>query len=74
MLDFRLDLVQAQIKVAEGKSLQDINILQDQIKVNGCAIQCRVTTEDPTRNFQPDSGRVEVSWSHKKAILIFNWY
>lgn len=61
MLDFRLDLVQAQIKVAEGKSLQDINILQDQIKVNGCAIQCRVTTEDPTRNFQPDSGRVEVS-------------
>lgn len=52
--------MQAQILVAEGKTLEDIKISQDQIKVNGCAIQCRVTTEDPARNFQPDSGRIEV--------------
>lgn len=29
-------------------------------QTNGSAIQCRVTTEDPARSFQPDSGRIEV--------------
>lgn len=55
-----VDLVQSQIKVAEGKTLPEIGLTQDNIKLNGCAIQCRMTTEDPARGFQPDTGRIEV--------------
>lgn len=55
-----VDLVQSQIKVAEGYSLGDLGLTQDKIKVNGSAIQCRMTTEDPAKDFQPDNGRLEV--------------
>uniref|UniRef100_A0AAF5CQG3 Pyruvate carboxylase n=1 Tax=Strongyloides stercoralis TaxID=6248 RepID=A0AAF5CQG3_STRER len=55
-----VDIVQAQVRLAEGKSLDDIKLHQDTIQVNGSAIQCRLTTEDPAQNFQPDSGRIEV--------------
>ncbi|CAI9740990.1 pyruvate carboxylase, mitochondrial-like isoform X2 [Octopus vulgaris] len=55
-----VDLVQSQIKVAEGKSLSEIGLTQDNIKLHGCSIQCRMTTEDPAKNFQPDTGRIEV--------------
>ncbi|MBE6041539.1 MAG: pyruvate carboxylase [Clostridiales bacterium] len=54
-----IDLVQAMVLVAEGYPLysEEINIKsQEDIKVNGYAIQCRVTTEDPTNNFAPDTG------------------
>lgn len=50
----------SQIRVAEGKSLQEIGLQQHNIFPNGCAIQCRMTTEDPAKNFQPDTGRIEV--------------
>ncbi|CAC5366019.1 PC [Mytilus coruscus] len=55
-----VDLVQSQIKVAEGRSLKEIGLEQDKIALHGCAIQCRMTTEDPARQFQPDTGRIEV--------------
>ncbi|KAK0411400.1 hypothetical protein QR680_005636 [Steinernema hermaphroditum] len=55
-----VDLVQAQIRIAEGKSLEDIKLSQETISPNGYALQCRVTTEDPALGFQPDSGRIEV--------------
>ncbi|XP_076098256.1 pyruvate carboxylase, mitochondrial-like isoform X1 [Mytilus galloprovincialis] len=55
-----VDLVQSQIKVAEGRSLKEIGLEQDKITLHGCAIQCRMTTEDPARQFQPDTGRIEV--------------
>ncbi len=55
-----IDLVQSQIKVAEGMTLPELGMTQDKIHVQGCAIQCRVTTEDPAKNFQPDTGRIEV--------------
>ncbi|EFP05831.1 hypothetical protein GCK72_018113 [Caenorhabditis remanei] len=55
-----VDLVQAQIRIAEGKSLEDLKLSQDTIHTTGSAIQCRVTTEDPAKGFQPDSGRIEV--------------
>ncbi|KAM8880817.1 pyruvate carboxylase, mitochondrial-like isoform 1-T1 [Synchiropus picturatus] len=55
-----VDLVHAQLHVCEGRSLSDLGLKQDKIRVNGCAIQCRVTTEDPARGFQPDTGRIEV--------------
>ncbi|KFO69239.1 hypothetical protein N303_07525, partial [Cuculus canorus] len=55
-----VDLVHAQLQVAAGKSLPELGLRQESIRVNGCAIQCRVTTEDPARGFQPDTGRIEV--------------
>lgn len=53
-------MVQAQIRIAEGKTLNDLKLQQENIHINGSAIQCRVTTEDPAMGFQPDSGRIEV--------------
>lgn len=55
-----IDLVQSQIKVAEGRSLPDLGLSQENITIRGSALQCRVTTEDPAKGFQPDTGRIEV--------------
>ncbi|KAL3266550.1 hypothetical protein HHI36_010718 [Cryptolaemus montrouzieri] len=55
-----IDLVQSQIRVAEGMTLPEMGITQETIKPEGFAIQCRVTTEDPAKSFQPDTGRIEV--------------
>ncbi|XP_030750753.1 pyruvate carboxylase, mitochondrial isoform X1 [Sitophilus oryzae] len=55
-----VDLVQSQIRVAEGITLPELGITQEKIQPSGFAIQCRVTTEDPAKNFQPDTGRIEV--------------
>ena len=57
-----IDLVQSQILVAEGYTLDSDEIgipNQEAITVRGHAIQCRVTTEDPTNNFMPDTGLIE---------------
>lgn len=57
-----IDIVQAQIKVAQGYELGSAEIginSQDDIKASGCSIQCRVTTEDPLNNFAPDTGTIE---------------
>lgn len=53
-------MVQSQIRVAEGVTLPELGITQETIIPQGYAIQCRVTTEDPAKNFQPDTGRIEV--------------
>ncbi|MCV6593839.1 MAG: pyruvate carboxylase [Silicimonas sp.] len=55
-----IDIVQAQIKIAEGKSLMEATGTASQydVQLNGHAIQCRITTEDPTNNFIPDYGRI----------------
>lgn len=56
-----VDIVKSQILVAQGLPLTDDAIgltSQDSIKTNGFALQCRITTEDPTNNFMPDYGRV----------------
>ncbi len=56
-----IDIVRAQIQVAQGHTLHDHEMgipAQDQIQVNGAALQCRVTTEDPARNFVPDYGKI----------------
>lgn len=58
-----IDLVQSQILIAEGYALdsEEIGIKsQKDIKQNGFAIQCRVTTEDPANNFAPDTGTIDV--------------
>lgn len=56
-----IDIVQTQIRVAEGYKLSDPEIGiagQDAIKETGFAIQCRVTTEDPEKDFMPETGRL----------------
>jgi len=56
-----IDVVKSQILVAQGLKLSDPDIdipSQDSVHVNGFALQCRVTTEDPANNFMPDYGRV----------------
>ncbi|MDY0322537.1 MAG: pyruvate carboxylase [Candidatus Carbobacillus sp.] len=56
-----IDIVQAQIRLAEGYALTDAAVgvpPQEQIKTKGFAIQCRITTEDPENNFLPDTGRI----------------
>ena len=55
-----IDLVQKQIRISEGNSLPNLGLNQEDIKVQGTALQCRVTTEDPAKGFQPDTGRIEV--------------
>ncbi|XP_034178667.1 pyruvate carboxylase isoform X1 [Osmia lignaria lignaria] len=55
-----IDLVQSQIRIAEGMTLPELGMTQSKIIPQGSAIQCRVTTEDPAKNFQPDTGRIEV--------------
>lgn len=65
-----VDLVHAQIHVAEGRSLPDLGLRQENIRINGCAIQCRVTTEDPARSFQPDTGRIEVGPRPTGRLLV----
>ncbi|XP_031339873.1 pyruvate carboxylase, mitochondrial-like isoform X1 [Photinus pyralis] len=55
-----VDLVQSQIRIAEGMTLPELGLAQDKIHPNGFALQCRVTTEDPAKSFQPDTGRIEV--------------
>ncbi|MCA0871615.1 pyruvate carboxylase [Seohaeicola saemankumensis] len=55
-----IDIVQAQILIAEGKTLAEATgkSSQDDIRLNGHALQTRVTTEDPLNNFIPDYGRI----------------
>ena len=55
-----IDIVQAQILIEEGKTLPQATGVADQseVKLNGHAVQCRVTTEDPLNNFIPDYGRL----------------
>mmetsp|Transcript_14151 Transcript_14151/g.27488 ORF Transcript_14151/g.27488 Transcript_14151/m.27488 type:complete len:1192 (+) Transcript_14151:68-3643(+) len=55
-----IDLVQSQIRIARGETLEDLGLKQENISIRGHAMQCRVTTEDPATGFQPDSGVIEV--------------
>ena len=55
-----IDIVQAQIRIAEGKTLAEATgaATQADVTLSGHALQCRVTTEDPQNNFIPDYGRL----------------
>ncbi len=56
-----VDLVKAQIRIAEGAVIGTPESgvpPQDEIRVSGHAMQCRVTTEDPENNFIPDYGAI----------------
>eukprot|EP01041_Mallomonas_annulata_P011375 gene11375-23811_t len=45
-----IDIVQNQIRIASGATLKELGLIQENIKVNGVAMQCRLTTEDPVRD------------------------
>ena len=55
-----IDIVRAQILISEGKSLAEATGTDNQnhLKLDGHAMQCRITTEDPSNNFIPDYGRI----------------
>ncbi|TAK65898.1 MAG: pyruvate carboxylase [Betaproteobacteria bacterium] len=56
-----IDLVKAQIRVSEGAKIGDPDGFlpaQEDIRLNGHAVQCRITTEDPENGFTPDYGRL----------------
>ncbi|KAL1712306.1 carbamoyl-phosphate synthase L chain, ATP binding domain-containing protein [Schizophyllum commune] len=55
-----IDIVAAQIQIAAGATLPQLGLTQDAITKRGFAIQCRITTEDASQNFQPDTGKIEV--------------
>ncbi len=53
-----VDLVQSQMLIASGSSLADLGLSQDKVRINGAALQCRITTEDPANGFRPDTGTI----------------
>ncbi|MGH9104397.1 MAG: pyruvate carboxylase [Acidimicrobiales bacterium] len=53
-----IDLVQAQLQVAAGATLAELGISQAEVRQVGAALQCRITTEDPSQGFRPDTGRI----------------
>src|SRR5215469_14243390 len=56
-----IDLVRSQILIAQGHKLEEAPLAlpkQECIPLNGAALQCRVTTEDPANNFAPDYGKL----------------
>ncbi|HEV7435277.1 MAG TPA: pyruvate carboxylase [Pseudorhizobium sp.] len=56
-----IDIVKAQIHILEGAAIGTAESgvpHQEEIRLNGHALQCRITTEDPEQNFIPDYGRI----------------
>jgi pyruvate carboxylase len=55
-----IDIVRAQIRIAEGATLAEATGADSQqdVRLSGHALQCRITTEDPQNNFIPDYGRI----------------
>ena len=53
-----VDLVQAQMRIASGETLRQLGLDQATLTRHGFAIQCRITTEDPSAGFRPDTGKI----------------
>jgi pyruvate carboxylase len=53
-----VDLVQSQMRIAYGQSLTELGLGQENIRLRGAALQCRITTEDPAAGFRPDTGKI----------------
>jgi len=52
------DLVIAQLRIASGVTLPELRLRQEDVTLRGSALQCRVTCEDPTNGFRPDTGTI----------------
>ncbi|RCW92657.1 acetyl-CoA carboxylase biotin carboxylase subunit [Winogradskyella arenosi] len=67
-----VDLVALQIKVARGEKL---NLKQEDLKINGHALELRVYAEDPMNDFLPSVGHLEVyQWPEGKNIRVDNGF
>jgi len=53
-----VDLVSSQMRIAYGQSLAELGLEQENIYLRGAALQCRITTEDPSAGFRPDTGKI----------------
>jgi len=53
-----VDLVQSQMRIAAGESLEQLHLQQKDLHLRGAALQCRITTEDPSAGFRPDTGKI----------------
>jgi acetyl-CoA carboxylase biotin carboxylase subunit len=63
-----VDLIAQQIAIASGSGLQ---LTQEDVRAQGCAMECRVNAEDPERDFQPSPGVVrEVTWPSGPGIRV----
>ncbi|MCZ8520643.1 MULTISPECIES: acetyl-CoA carboxylase biotin carboxylase subunit [Paenibacillus] len=51
-----VDIIKEMIRVAEGEPL---SFSQEDVKINGWAIECRINAEDPERNFMPSAGQIK---------------
>jgi acetyl-CoA carboxylase biotin carboxylase subunit len=52
----RIDIIKEMIRVAEGEPL---SFTQDEVRIEGWAIECRINAEDSTRNFMPSAGQIQ---------------
>ena len=53
-----IDLIKEQLRIAAGEKL---DVRQEDIKLNGCAIECRINAEDYENNFMPCPGKIDAS-------------
>ncbi len=53
-----VDIVASQMRIAAGAGLEEIGLRQDEMRIKGAALQCRITTEDPANSFRPDTGTI----------------
>ncbi|MDP3208312.1 MAG: pyruvate carboxylase, partial [Rhodoglobus sp.] len=53
-----VDLVQSQMRIAFGETLAELGLEQENLRLRGAALQCRITTEDPAAGFRPDTGKI----------------
>lgn len=66
-----MDLVAEQIAIAAGLGLR---LRQEQISLQGAAIECRINAEDPRADFMPTPGRVtRVEWPQSEGVRIDTW-
>ncbi len=54
-----VDIVKEQIRIARGRQLR---YLQEDVLINGWAIECRINAEDPYTNFMPSTGQISHIW------------
>jgi acetyl-CoA carboxylase, biotin carboxylase subunit len=59
-----LDLIEQQLRIAGGEGLQ---IAQEDVRMQGHAIECRINAEDPDRNFQPSPGLI-TAWEMPRSV------
>ena len=62
--------------IASGSSLADLGLSQETVRINGAALQCRITTEDPVNGFRPDTGTITAYRSAaalRSAASVYAW-